>query len=280
MDECSQGESQHALPSSRDLTHGLARAFGGALLFSLPMFLTMELWWLGFYLDRLRLMVLLVLMFPVLIGVSHFRGFQPTFGWKDDLVDACVAYGVGFASAAVLLPLLSVIQVGMSLNEIVGKAAIQAVPASMGALLARSQLGNNQPQDTSRQPQSYRGTLFLAAAGGLYMALNLAPTQEMTLLAQKISWRQVIGLMGLSLVLMQAFTYAIDRQNNASRAVPLWTSFFSFTLGSFAIALLISLYMLWSFSRTDALALEQIVREVLVLGFPVALGAAASRLIL
>jgi uncharacterized membrane protein len=38
--------------------------------------------------------------------------------------------------------------------------------------------------------------------------------------------------------------------------------------------------MLWSFSRTDGLAVEQIVREVLVLGFPVAIGAAASRLIL
>ena len=55
-----------------DFAQGLGRGFGGALLFSLPMFLTIELWWLGFYLDRLRLMVLLVLMFPVLVGMSHF----------------------------------------------------------------------------------------------------------------------------------------------------------------------------------------------------------------
>jgi hypothetical protein len=27
---------------------GLGRAFGGALIFSLPMLMTMEMWWLGF----------------------------------------------------------------------------------------------------------------------------------------------------------------------------------------------------------------------------------------
>jgi putative integral membrane protein (TIGR02587 family) len=263
-----------------DFAQGLGRAFGGALLFSLPMFLTIELWWLGFYLDRLRLMVLLVLMFPVLVGVSHFRGFRPTFGWKDDLIDACVAYSVGFTTAAVILPIFSVLQAGMSLNEIIGKIATQAIPASMGALLARSQFRSGPQRGMTRQPQSYGGKIFLAAVGALYMALNLAPTQEMILLAQKVSWRQAMVLLGLSLVLMQAFTYAIDRQSTASAPVPLSTSFFSYTVAGFAVALLIGLYMLWSFSRTDGLAVEQIMREVLVLGFPVAVGAAGSRLIL
>lgn len=266
--------------SRGDFAQGLGRAFGGALIFSLPMFLTIELWWLGFYLDRLRLMALLVLMFPVLVGVSHFRGFQPTFGWKDDLIDACVAYSVGFTTAAVILPVFSVLQTGMSFNEIIGKMAIQAIPASMGALLARSQFRSGPQQGMTRQPHNYGGKIFLAAVGALYMALNLAPTQEMTLLAQKISWRQAMILLGLSLVVMQAFTYAIDRQHAASTPVPLTTSFFSYTVTGFAVALVIGLYMLWSFSRTDGLAVEQIVREVLVLGFPVAVGAAASRLIL
>jgi putative integral membrane protein (TIGR02587 family) len=143
-----------------DFVQGLGRAFGGALLFSLPMFLTIELWWLGFYLDRLRLMVLLVLMFPVLVGVSHFRGFQQTFGWKNDLIDACVAYSVGFTTAAVILPIFSVLQAGMSLNEIIGKIAIQAIPASMGALLARSQFRSGPQQGTTRQPESTAAGYF------------------------------------------------------------------------------------------------------------------------
>jgi hypothetical protein len=36
-------------------------------------------------------------------------------------------------------------------------------------------------------------------------------------------------------MLMQAFTYAIDRQNTASAPVPLSTSFFSYTVTAFAV---------------------------------------------
>ncbi|CAN7555305.1 DUF2391 family protein [Phenylobacterium sp. LjRoot225] len=34
---------------------GLARAVAGALIFSFPLLMTMEMWQLGFYMDRLRL---------------------------------------------------------------------------------------------------------------------------------------------------------------------------------------------------------------------------------
>ena len=66
----------------------LARAFGGALLFSLPMLMTMEMWSLGFYADRFRLALFIAVMIPLLVGLSHFAGFEPTFDWIDDVVDA------------------------------------------------------------------------------------------------------------------------------------------------------------------------------------------------
>ena len=53
-----------------------------------------------------------------------------------------------------------------------------------------------------------------------------------------------------------------------------------FTVAGFGVSLLISLYMLWSFARTDGLAFDQTVRAMLVLGFPAAVGAAAPRMIL
>ena len=34
---------------------GVARAFGGALFFGLPLLMPMEMWWLGFVMDRFRL---------------------------------------------------------------------------------------------------------------------------------------------------------------------------------------------------------------------------------
>src|SRR5690606_34859559 len=55
---------------------GLARAFGGAIFFSLPMLMTMELWSLDFYMDRLRLALFMALMVPFLIVLDHYSGFE------------------------------------------------------------------------------------------------------------------------------------------------------------------------------------------------------------
>lgn len=51
-----------------------ARAAGCALVFSLPMLMTMELWWLGFYLDPLRLTLLVLTAVPVLVVLSRHEG--------------------------------------------------------------------------------------------------------------------------------------------------------------------------------------------------------------
>src|SRR5687767_3474728 len=43
--------------ADRKFFRGLARAFGGAVLFSLPLLMTMEMWALGFALERAKLLV-------------------------------------------------------------------------------------------------------------------------------------------------------------------------------------------------------------------------------
>ena len=52
------------------------------------------------------------------------------------------------------------------------------------------------------------------------------------------------------------------------------------TIVGYALALLISLYVLWTFGRLDGAAVAEIVMATLVLGFPAALGASVARLIL
>jgi uncharacterized membrane protein len=59
-----------------------------------------------------------------------------------------------------------------------------------------------------------------------------------------------------------------------------WNVLVRFTLIGYALALLISLYVLWTFGRLDGAAATEIVMSVLVLGFPAALGGSAARLIL
>lgn len=126
---------------------GLARAFGGAIIFGLPLLMTMEMWSLGFSMGRGRLLLLMVFTLAVLVGLSYFSGFEKTFSLKEDAMDAFAAFGVGVITSAVLLVVLAVITFDMTWGDIVGRVALQSVPASIGAMLGRKQLGDEQDMD-------------------------------------------------------------------------------------------------------------------------------------
>lgn len=259
---------------------GVARAFGGATIFSLPLLMTMEMWYLGSYISNFRLALFLVLNIPLLIGLSHYIGFENTFNLKDDALDAFVAYAVGFTAASMALLLFAVIRPGMSLDEIVGRVAIQAVPASIGAMLAQSQFGRNRKKKDRRK--SYGDELFIMAVGALFLALNVAPTEEMILIAQQMTDWHTLALALASLIAMHAFVYSLEFSGEVPvpEGTPFWNIFVRFTLSGYAIALIISLYVLWTFGRADGLTLHQLNSAVIVLGFPAAVGASAARLIL
>jgi putative integral membrane protein (TIGR02587 family) len=99
---------------------GLARAFAGALIFSLPMLMTMELWSIGFYIAPFKLGVLIVLMIPLLTALSKLAGFEPTSTLGDDLVDAFAAIAIAVLVAASVLYLFGVISPEMPASEIIG----------------------------------------------------------------------------------------------------------------------------------------------------------------
>ncbi|WP_299365234.1 TIGR02587 family membrane protein [uncultured Paracoccus sp.] len=262
---------------------GLGRGFGGALIFSLPMLMTMEMWWLGFYVDRFRLGLLLVLAVPLLILLSYHAGFERTFRWREDVRDALIAYGVGIVCSAVVLTLFGVITWGMPADEIIGKIAIQSVPASIGALLARSQLGGEETEpDQQSETESYFGNLSLMVIGALFLGLNVAPTEEMILISYKMTEWHAVALILISLLLMHGFVYAVEFKGGvpASPETPWWSTFLRFTVVGYAMAAIVSLYVLWTFGRTDGTSGMQILMSVTVLGFPASIGAAAARLIL
>lgn len=282
-------ENQPASPllgveSNRKFLIGLARAAGGAIIFGLPMLLTMEMWWLGFYMDRLRLALFILVSLPLLVGLSHFVGFEDTFEWKQDLLDAFVACAVGFLMAAIVLPLIGVITLETPLHEVVGKLAIQAIPGSFGALLARSQMGeqeNGQKEQRKDHP-SYLEETFLMLVGALFLGLTLAPTQEVVLVSYQINEWRALALAVLSIVLMHAFIYSVHfkGQTELPSDTSIWSVFVRFTLVGYAIVLLASVYILWTFERTPGTPPVQILMMAIVLGFPGAVGAAAARLLL
>jgi len=269
---------------NRAFLTGLARAFGGAVVFSLPMLMTMEMWALGFYIEPLRLALLLTLVLPLLVGLSHFVGFEDTFDWKDDVVDAFVAYAVGFIAAAPILLLFGVITSGDSINGIIGKIAIQAVPGSIGALLAQGQFsaGGERDRRKEKRQDTYGSETFFMAAGAVFLSLNVAPTEEMVLIAYQITTWHALVLCIASIVLMHAFVHSLEFRGHSPvpQGTPAWSVFLRYTIVGYAICLAISAYVLWTFGRSEGLAAEEIVMATVVLSFPAAIGAAAARLIL
>lgn len=271
--------------STRDLLVGYARAFGGAIFFSLPLLMTMEMWWLGFYMGRFRLALFMVVMLPVLIGLDHYSGFRETDSWTEDVLDGIIAYGVGIVAAAVILTMLNITNLETPLREWVGKVALLATPAAFGAVLATSQLGGGngdaEAEEERQEEAGYGAELFLMMAGAIFFTFNVAPTEEMILLSYRMTPWHTVTLILVSLAMMHAFVYAVEfHGSHAEESASGWALFLRFTVVGYALVALTSAYVLWTFGRYDAGAHAMFATQVVVLSFPGALGAAAARLII
>jgi putative integral membrane protein (TIGR02587 family) len=268
--------------AARALLVELARGFAGGLLFALPMLMTMELWQLGFYMDPLRLALLLFLTLPLLVGLSRYGGMRQTTRLREDVADAFIAFAIAVVASAALLCMLGLAGSGMPWREVVGKVAIQAVPASIGAILARNQMKEADADENLRDGRApFLGELFLMAVGALFLSLNIAPTEEVILISYKVSDWQKLLIVLVSLSLMHGFVHSIKfRGSEPTGGAPFLSVFARFTVSGYAIVLLTCLYVLWTFGRTEGASINDIVGIVVVLGFPGALGAAAARLVL
>ena len=276
-------------PSSRELDRkfliGVARAFAGAIIFALPMLMTMEMWFIGFYIDPLRLIILILVQIPLLTALSHISGFKETEGWLDDLLDAFVAIAVAAIASTVILFTFSVIGADTGFEEAIGKIAIQTFPASIGAMLAHDQLSGADDSNTKKDRAEhgpYPTELLMMVTGALFLGLNVAPTEEMILLSYMMNPAREISLIAISIVAMHAFVYSLEFRGRPQPHpdVGFWSLFLRYTVVGYALVLLICLYLLWTFGRTDGSGWNEIISAVVVLGFPCAIGAAAARLIL
>lgn len=275
---------------------GIGRGAAGALLFGLPMLMTMELWQLGFYMQRERLLVLVLVNIPLLIALAHSVGFEKTYTLAQATRDALIAYGLGILMSALILTLFGDLKPSMPMSELTGKIAIQAVAASIGALLGRSQLAGQSSSDEEKEDNrgdgegavddeisgSYGHELFLMSVGALFLNLNVAPTEEVILISYKMTAWHALFTIVASIAIMHAFVYAVSFKGSHELPAntPWWHVLVRFTLPGYVVAMAVSVFVLWLFGRLDDQAFSQMLMSSVVLSFPGAIGAAAARLIL
>jgi putative integral membrane protein (TIGR02587 family) len=266
--------------ATAEYTEGLGRAVIGAALFALPLVMTMEMWSFGFTMDRLRLVVLLLATFPMLIGLSYVAGFERAFGLKAHLLDAFAAFAVATAVAALVLWLIAALAPGQPVNEVVGKIAAASFPGAIGALLADKQLGQSERR-AEVDCRSYWARLFLMAVGGLFLALNVAPTEEMVLIAHRLSPWQTIALALVSLATLHALLFWVDLPGRESRRGDhgFWSILLRHSCAGYGACALVCVFLLWAFGRTDGVSFPDGVELGVVLAAPAALGAGLAGLV-
>ncbi|CCG02634.1 TIGR02587 family membrane protein [Blastococcus saxobsidens] len=261
---------------ARQLVKGFGRGIGGALLFAMPLLMTMEVWRLGLAVDRYRVAALTVGTVLLVIGLARNLGGSGRSGWRASLVDAGVAFLAAALAAAVILTTLDVLDWLRDWRDAVSILLLAMLPAAVGASYARAQLGEGSAFPSK---SGYGHELSLMVAGAVVFAANVAPTEEIVLLAATMTPWHTLVLVALSLALMHAFVYGVGFGGEEEYEGPV-QSFATFTIVGYALALCVAAYLLWTLGRFEDIGLLMVVTESVVLALPASLGAAAARLIL
>ena len=279
---------RQARDSVNQSAQDLVRAAGGGLLIGLPLLYTMEMWWHGFLLPHWKILLLLGVTFVIVIGYSALSGFRRDRSLLQLLVDAVETMGIAAVVATLALLALGRIGPDVGLREAVGKVALQMIPIAFGASLAATQLaapgeddGDTGSAAGDRATVGTLGRLFVAAGAALLFALNVAATEEPMLLGIEAGPWLLVGVMFGSYLVTLAIVFYADFRGG--RSAPIGDGVlggpFTETAAAYAISLVVSLLLLWSFGRTDGMGLSAVVGQVVMLGVVASFGAAAGRLL-
>lgn len=265
-----------------------ARSYGrgvlGALLVSMPLLATMEMWWLGFHMPPGKMILFIVVNFGVLVILEYFSGFHESVSLRAEVLDALSAYGIGLLVGVIGLGLFGILRTGMGLHELLGKVVLQSIPLSIGASIAVSQLGQEGTRKQERKSHTgVLGSLALSLAGAWYFGFNIAPTDEPLMIGLRITPWHAIALVLGALFVSHAIVYALDFAGGKELPEELswWGGLLAYGAGSAAVALLTATFFLFVFGRIGLdTGLAPALHMTAVLGFVNSLGAAAAKLIL
>lgn len=273
-----------------------ARGIAGGLLFSFPLLYTMEVWWAGFIASPMQLMVLVAATYLLLLGYNRYAGMHPAVSWRSVLVDSVEEMGLGIAlSFGVLLMLNRITLHGMSVEEVMGKVVIEAMAVSIGVSVGTAQLGVSEEQDKEEDDSDGKegsgksgkretgkvATAVLALCGAILVGGNVAPTEEILMIAVEAEPIHVLFMALASLVLGTVVVSFSDFKGTASRmSGDVAFNIIYDTCTSYLIALGASAFVLWFFGRFDNVSFWAAFAQCITLGVIASLGASAGRLLI
>lgn len=281
--------------SIKEYTRGIV----GGLLFSFPLLYTMEMWWTGFSLQAYQMLLLMLSTYILLLGYNRYAGMHPGAKWKNVFIDSVEEMGIGLILSLLILLMLNRIPFDdFSIQEILGKVLIEAMAISIGVSIGTAQLGDNSSEEEGETKNEDKESseaekegmekrsgkmamVVLALCGSIIIGGNVAPTEEIIMIATESEPLHILIMAIASILLSLVVTYYIDFKgtvNGTEKATPFQITFD--TGLSYAIALLASALLLWFFGRFVNAGFIVIIYQIVVLGVIASLGASAGRLLI
>ena len=244
----------------------------------------MEVWWAGFLASPVRLLAGLAATFCLLILYNLYAGLRSDASAVEVLIDSVEELGLGLVGAALLLWLLDRIDLSMDPMEVIGKIVVEGLTMAIGFSVGTAQLGGAPAREQGALP-AYRDHepwrhLALAACGSLLFASNVAPTEEIVVLAAELSLPALLGLAGLSAAIGAIILHYSDFTASVSGGEAGLVGSMRNTSLSYAVALLVAAGLLWFYGRFTDVTILAMCAQTVVLGFAAMLGASAGRLLL
>lgn len=282
----------------KDSAKEYARGIAGGLLFSFPLLYTMEVWWAGFIATPSSLLIFILLTFFLLLGYNRFAGMRPDASWREVAIDSIEEMGIGLILSFGVMLMLNRIQLGtMSIDEIMGRVIIEAMFVSIGVSIGTAQLGaeNGEGKEANGQIDDEKaanghgeirrsdklGVAVLALCGSIVVGGNVAPTEEVLMIAVEADPAHVLIMALVSLLLSAVITSFIDFKGSyrGERDNFLYHLVFD-TCMCYIVALAASCFVLWFFGRFENVSFWIVFSEVIVLGVLSSIGASAGRLLI
>ncbi|MEH2124000.1 TIGR02587 family membrane protein [Nostoc sp.] len=277
----------------------IIRGACGGFLFGIPLLYTMEVWWIGSLAKAQFIMMAIALMFIVVYLLNQIEGFRKRrYSWlaAQAAIDTVEAIAIGIACSTFVLLLLRELTPETSLKESLGKIIFESVPFALGVALANQLLGdtensNGKGQGSVRENNTTKnkgdelhatftdvgGTLI----GATIIAFNIAPTDEIPMLAAATSPPWELAMIAASLLISYAIVFQAGFSNQQKRKEQkgIFQRPSSETIMSYLVSLLAGAFMLWFFQKlTFSDPWTMWLDCTLILGLPATIGGAAGRL--
>lgn len=287
---------------SSELQYLLQRSAGG-FLFGIPLLYTVELWSIGSATKPLWLLSALGIGFMgvFLITLAETLRQHGRLNWQENLIETVEVLAIGLICALISLILIRRITGATPLSELLGKLVFEGISFAFGAALATSLLNKNGGRTGERlgsplakspdaiSPGDGRDAwdawadVDATLLGAFIIAFNIAPTDEVNILANATPTLWLLVLILASLVLSYLIVFAAGFTNQTERQHQLgWFQRpLSETILAYLIALLASIFMLWFFHQLHpGDPWQKWLSSTIVLGLPASIGGAAGRIIL